>query len=415
MSSGKLSDRLAREAVIAVAKHGTPTLAAAALGIPRTTLNHRLECAKRAKPEPEPEPALPPLPAPVDEETKDRIFELEAQLKTVRAATLTDEWVKRKIIGLEKDLASATSPKWAIDLKRGHGLPGVPTVFFSDWHWGEIVYPAQINGVNEFNLEIAHRRAHDLVQKTIYLLRKHIVNPEYPGIVLALGGDMMSGDIHDELSESNEIPLMPCLLDLYGVLIWAINTLADEFGHVFVPCVTGNHGRNTKKFRAKDRNFTNFDWLLYQFLARAFADDKRVTFHVPDGPDALYNVAGHKYLLTHGDSMRGGDGMIGHFGPVLRGQKKKLSRNANIGLEFDTMIHGHFHTYFPTDKIIGNGSLKGLDEYAFQGNFGYEPPIQALWMTSPEHGVTMHLPIYLEKHAGRVIDAKADWVSWHKQ
>jgi hypothetical protein len=119
--------------------------------------------------------------------------------------------------------------------------------------------------------------------------------------------------------------------------------------------------------------------------------------------------------MTHGDQFRGGDGMIGHFGPVLRGEKKKQSRNANIGLEFDTMIHGHFHTYFPTDGIIGNGSLKGLDEYAHQGNFGYEPPQQALWLTHPEHGITIQMAVKLEAPAGGGSDLSADWVSWHKQ
>jgi len=345
---------------------------------------------------------------------RDRVFELETLLKTVKKETLTDAWVRRKIIGLNTDIGATQAPQWVAELPRGDTLPGVPTAFWSDWHWGEVVFPAQVNGVNEFNLEIAHRRGKALLAKTIYLLRKHIVNPSYPGIVLALGGDMMSGDIHEELTETNEIEMMPCLLDLYAFLLWAIRALADEFGKVFVPCVTGNHGRNTKRYRAKGRNFSNFDWLLYQFLEKAFADDDRVTFFIPEGSDALYTVAGHKYLLTHGDQFRGGDGMIGHFGPVLRGQKKKQSRNANIGLEFDTLIHGHFHTYFPTDKIIGNGSLKGLDEYAFQGNFGYEPPIQGLWLTHPEHGVTIHMPVYLERHAGKTANTKADWVTWHR-
>jgi hypothetical protein len=52
---------------------------------------------------------------------------------------------------------------------------------------------------------------------------------------------------------------------------------------VFVPCVTGNYGRNTLKIRAKGRNFTYFDWLIYQFLAKLFAHDARVQFAIPDG------------------------------------------------------------------------------------------------------------------------------------
>lgn len=416
MAAKPLTQEQAQEAIAILNAHsGNITLAAASIKMHPATFRNRILAARKFGIEPA-APVLKPSIEVVDQDKmKDRIFELETALKAVRKDTLTDQWVKRKIIGLNEEIVGAEPPEWLLEIPRGIALPGVPTAFWSDWHWGEVVFPNQVNGVNEFNLEIAHRRAKSLVQKTIYLLKQHIVNPNYPGIVLALGGDMMSGDIHEELSESNEIPQMPCLIDLYGVLVWAIKTLADEFGAVFVPCVTGNHGRNTKRFRAKGRNFSNFDWLLYQFLDKAFEGDERVTFFIPDGPDACYSVVGHKYLMTHGDQFRGGDGMIGHFGPVLRGEKKKQSRNANIGLEFDTMIHGHFHTYFPTDGIIGNGSLKGLDEYAFQGNFGYEPPQQALWLTHPQHGITIQMAVKLETPAGKLVDTGADWVSWHKQ
>ena len=262
--------------------------------------------------------------------------------------------------------------------------------------------------MNEFDLAIANRRARTLVERTIYLLTEHVVNPTYPGIIVNLGGDMMSGDIHDELTATNERPFAPVFLDALGVLRWSIATLADHFGRVFLPCVAGNHGRTTRKPRAKDRAHTNLDWLLYQVLAKMFEGDERVSFYIPDGPDALYSVYGWRYLLTHGDQFRGGDGMIGHFGPVLRGQKKKQTRNAAIGQAFDVMIHGHFHTYFPTQSIIGNGSLKGYDEYANSENFAYEAPMQALWLAHTEHGVTMHLPVYLEPRATHTPDT--EWV-----
>jgi hypothetical protein len=315
---------------------------------------------------------------------------------------------------LDTGASELKPPQWTIKPQRGVGLPGVPTLLMSDFHWGERVFPSQLGGVNEFNLEIAHLRLRKLISTTIDLLMNYAPGGQakYPGIVAPLGGDMMSGDIHEELSESNEIPVMPCLLDLYGALVWAIRALADAFGNVFCPCVTGNHGRNTHKMRAKGRNFTNFDWLLYQFLSRAFENDPRVTFYIPDGPDALYRVYGHRYLLTHGDQFRGGDGIIGALGPILRGNQKKQSRNAAINMAYDTMLLGHWHQYLPLHRAIVNGSLKGYDEYANSGNFGYEPPTQALWLTHPEHGITMHMPVYLERHVGR--ESAPDWVSWRE-
>lgn len=423
MPAPKLTDAQLDDAVAALAKYGNMVEAARQLGMPRSTFEGRIReartrAAKRARegvpvgppigessratetseiaPVDAPQAEIPAAPKAEVDALRERVFELEAQLRNHRANTVTDEWVKRKIGSLCVNVEQFEPPTWAVRPIRGEGLPGLPVTVWSDWHWAEVVDPAQIGGVNEFDMEIAHRRARLLVEKTIYLLTRHVVNPRYPGIVVNLGGDMMSGDIHDELSATNEQPMMPALLDLYGVLRWALLAIADQFGAVMVPCVAGNHGRNTRKPRMKERAHTNFDWLLYRFLAESLANDDRISFYIPDGPDARYSVFGWRYLLTHGDQFRGGDGLIGHFGPVLRGQRKKQSRNAAIGQEFDTMIHGHFHTYFPTQRIIGNGSLKGYDEFANMLNLDYEPAMQALWLTHPEHGVTMHLPVYLE-------------------
>jgi hypothetical protein len=204
--------------------------------------------------------------------------------------------------------------------------------------------------------------------------------------------------------------MMPVLLDLWGALTWAIEALADSFGQVFVPCVTGNHGRNTHKIRAKGRNFTSFDWLLYAFLEKRFEGDDRVRFQIPDGPDCLYSVMGHRYLLTHGDQFRGGDGMIGALGPIIRGDHRKRGRNAQVGMDYDTMLLGHWHQLIQLQRLIVNGSLKGYDEYAYSNNFPFEPPRQALWLTHPHHGITFSAPVNVERPKAKA--AAPAWVAW---
>ena len=37
--------------------------------------------------------------------------------------------------------------------------------------------------------------------------------------------------------------------------------------------------------------------------------------------------------------------------------------------------------------------MKGYDEYAFQNNFSFEAPQQALLLVAPEHGPSFHMPI----------------------
>lgn len=336
----------------------------------------------------------------------DRLAESQLEIRDLHNAKALDHKKIREVIfGLSE--AKPDIPTWTINPPKAQHSPGVPTLFASDWHWGEVVDPEQINGVNKFNLKIAHRRAKLLVERTVDLLKCHMVNPTYPGLVFALGGDMVSGDIHDELRESNELATIPTVLDLLEVLCASIRSLALAFGHVHIPCVTGNHGRNTLKIRAKGRHHTSYDWLLYCLLEREFKADKRVSFQVSSGPDVSWNVYGHRYLMTHGDQFRGGDGLIGCLGPIIRGDHKKRSRNGQIGLEYDTMMLGHWHQYISMGRVIVNGSLKGYDEYANSGNFGFELPKQALFMTHPKNGITFSMPVVLEdapKRSGKWVD-----------
>jgi hypothetical protein len=316
--------------------------------------------------------------------------------------------VMREYVGTAKlALNELQLPKWLYEPK-GAKAPGVPKLMLSDLHWGEIVKPSEIGYVNEFNLAIARRRLRQVIDTTIYLAK--ILSPDmnYPGIVCPLGGDMISGNIHDELAATNELNTMPTLFDIYRHLVAAITLLADTFGYVFLPCVSGNHDRDTKKTWNKNRNHTSFGWLLYQFLADHFADDKRITFYIPDSSDALYRVYDLRYLLTHGDQFRGGDGIIGPLGPITRGAQKKLARNQAVQQDFDIMEFGHFHQRLLSAKLRGNSSLKGYDEYAAANNFGFERPSQNFWVTHPDHGITFDAPIYCDTPVKK---AKAEWVS----
>jgi hypothetical protein len=337
---------------------------------------------------------------------------LRKELDEARTVASTAE-IMREYVGTAKLAVNELDlPKWVYAPKSSKA-PGVPKVMLSDLHWGEMVRSEQIGGVNSYNLAIARQRLRTVIETTIALCK--ILDPtmSYPGIVCPLGGDMVSGNIHDELAASNELNTMPTVLDLYRQLVPAIKLLADTFGHVFLPCVSGNHDRDTKKIWSKDRNHTSFGWLLYQFLAAAFAEDKRITFYIPDGSDALYRIYNTRYLLSHGDEFRGGDSIIGALGPVTRGENKKSARYTAVGQEYDVMEFGHFHKRMITSRLRGNGCLKGYDEYAATSNFMFEPPSQNFWVTHPDHGITFDAPIYCDKITQKA-RRKSEWVSWKK-
>jgi hypothetical protein len=311
----------------------------------------------------------------------------------------------------EKLLAipSGKVPTWCIDPgKSPSKSPGVPTLFLSDWHWGEVVDPKQVHGCNEYNVKLAEKRAKSVLEHAIELLTKHMVKPDYPGIVVALGGDMVSGSIHEDLLATNEMPPIEAVTHLHGVMVAFLEQMANVFGNVFVPCVTGNHGRSTLKMRSKDRHHTSFDWILYKFLQEHFSKDKRIDFLVAEGPNAYYSVFGRRYLLSHGDAYRGGDGVIGIIGPLIRGDYRTRALYGQIEMPYDTLAVGHFHQLIQTQKIIVNGSLVGYSEYALSRPLPFEEPKQALWITHPSHGLTFSMPVLAER--GKVISR--EWVSW---
>ena len=114
---------------------------------------------------------------------------------------------------------------------------------WSDFHWGEVVDKSQVYGVNSYNMSIAKQRLHTLVDKTIGICFDHMVNPNYPGIVLMLGGDMVSGDIHEELEITNEAPSGPVLVDLL-----------ENLRVVRAGLVEPEDGRGARGARAAHRN-----------------------------------------------------------------------------------------------------------------------------------------------------------------
>jgi transposase-like protein len=391
---------------------GNVSKTARLLGIPRSTLQNRLREANRRD---ELAEMAPEGASTVDErmELLERIRTLEAAMVSQKREALNENFIKKQIIGLRSDYDVLGRSKWLAPKarRRGDVTQSTPTLLLSDLHWGEVVDQKQMSGVNEYNIEIANRRLKAVINKSISLLRNHITGIEYPGFVLCLAGDMLAGDIHEELRETNDGATFSALLNLLSALIATISLLADEFNHVYVPCVAGNHGRTTRKPRAKQRNVTNLDWLMYQFLALHFQDDKRVFIDSPDSPELTYKVFNHTYHLCHGDQLgKGGDGIIGSFGPIIRGDHKRRSLQSQLNNPYNTLIHGHYHNYAATQRFISNGSLVGYDEYALANGFGFEIPQQAFWLTHADHGITFSMPVHADEP--KKIEERGDWVTF---
>jgi hypothetical protein len=290
--------------------------------------------------------------------------------------------------------ANPEPPKWLTPKKPKAGNRATVVAMLSDTHFDEVVNPDEIGGINAYDRDIATMRLRAWATGTVKVARDYLAGVTYDGAVIPLGGDLFSGDLHD-LAETNEDTLFGSLLYWSEQLAAALDVIADEFGKVHVPVVVGNHGRMTRKPRTKMRARDNLDWLLGHMLARQFASDSRFTFDVPDDPDCFFTIYGHTTLLTHGDQTTGGGGIGGIWPPIMRLSARKAQRYASQGRTFDLMAIGHWHQLIqaPAQGLLVNGSTKGFDEFASVMNFRPERPQQALWIVTPEHGVTVTAPV----------------------
>ena len=338
-------------------------------------------------------------------------------LKAAQKGQSDAEYVARRVTEL-----ASRPPKsltWLAPKRPPVGSRGVPMTIWSDWHYGEVVRPEEVGGVNSFNADVAAARIEELVNVTIDLCTNHMGRAEtkYPGMVVCLGGDMITGNIHDELTITNDRTLNEQIDGLTDLLTTALEAMADRFGRLYIPCVVGNHGRSTHRPSMKQATRTSYEWNIYKNLARHFRKDPRFQFDIPDETDVYFKVYNHRFLLTHGDRLgvKGGDGIIGPLGPITRGVIKVRNSELQIGRDIDPVIMGHWHTLIWNDAYIVNGALKGYDEYArLAMRAPYSRPSQALWFVHPTHGMTAHWPIYLDK-GPRESEETAEWIGWRTE
>lgn len=282
--------------------------------------------------------------------------------------------------------------------KAGESFGGWVSLLASDWHWDEVVDANQIEGLNTYNRTVAHARADKLFHNTLDLTLNHMGGTKYEGMVFGLGGDMLSGNIHEELRRSNAAPILDSVLDLARKLESGIRLFADEFEDIYIPCVVGNHGRLDRKPQAKDKVRDNYDWLLYQVLKGFCGDLENVYFEISEAADIEWQIYDTRYRLTHGDQIGSAGGLGGIWPSANKTDMRKRQRNIMAGRKgYDYLLMGHWHRYAIAENKVINGSLKGYDEWVYSMNFDWEPPQQALWLTHPQHGMTIRMPVFCDE------------------
>lgn len=259
----------------------------------------------------------------------------------------------------------------------------------SDVHWGEVVDGATIGGVNEYTPEIAAAsvsRFFELVRWHIDMLRSRI---EITELVLILGGDLITGHLHDELLEVNAIGPIPEAIAVQAAIKSGIDyLLLDKHLHLNICCVYGNHGRITPKRRHSTGARHSIERYLYSNLATLFEDCDRTTWTIADGAHVYQDIYGDTIRIHHGDDVRFGGGAGGLIAPM-----HKACKSWDTIRPVKCSFFGHWHQLRDFGFACVNGSTIGYSAYSLAIKAEFEPPRQLFCLWDKKHGKTIFSPI----------------------
>lgn len=335
---------------------------------------------------------LPPKRGEVDRVSKKEADNIEADIKSRHSkedkVTLDKKYkelLKRfEMVQKERDAIKQIPVSYhEIKPRESSGSEAAAVLVASDWHVEEKVDKGVVNGLNEFNLEIARSRAEFFFRNALRLIEINKKELHIKKAVLALLGDFISGSIHEELMEGNELPPIKALLFAQDLIVSGINYLLKNSDiELVIPCHSGNHGRSTQKQRHATEAGNSFEYFMYHNIADHFKNEKRVKFVISEGYHSYLKVFNTTIRFHHGHNVKYGGGVGGLFIPAFKaiGQWNKSSWA-------DLDVFGHLHQFRFGGNFICNGSLIGWNPYAISIKAEYEKPMQTFFLVNSQYGV----------------------------
>lgn len=266
-------------------------------------------------------------------------------------------------------------------------------MIWSDWHIEELIKSATVNGINEFNLDIAEQRIRNLCVNGVKLLQTCRTSTKIDELVIGLLGDFISGNIHEELLENTCLEPGKAIIQAEEFIAGAIQYILDstDLKKIRIVCCDGNHSRITKKIHYSTQQGNSLEYLLFHMLRNRFKGESRVEFLISEGYHAYIQVYDKKVRLHHGHYIRFNGGMGGIFTPVY-----KAIQSWNKTQHADLDIFGHMHTQNDGNSFLSNGSLCGFGTFALALKIPYDEPKQLFFLINKNHGKSIVAPIWVK-------------------
>lgn len=263
----------------------------------------------------------------------------------------------------------------------------------SDCHFGKLIVPSTVNGLNEFNEMIARDRMDKFTENCIKLINKERHATKIDNLVFILGGDFIeNSQLHQGSEMTTTMSPMEEVLFARELIHKSIKTIATNgnFKKIMIPCVRGNHPRITKKMIASVDYRMNYETILYNVLKEDFKS-KEFEWVIPDSEVCEIQVYGKMLRIVHGHQIKSNGGVGGITIPL----NKYIMGMDQTNKAFYNFVH-HFHnlSYPPGTNTTINGSLVGYDPFAMSIRAKYEEPVQSFQLLDKNKGMTIKCPIF---------------------
>ena len=262
---------------------------------------------------------------------------------------------------------------------------------FSDAHIEETVKSASVMGLNEYNVKIAKERIEKYFANLVSCLNTDKV--EY--LLFASLGDTISGFIHEELSQTNELTPLEATFEAQNLIYNGLKYICDntELKRIKFVGIVGNHSRVTNKIQHSNGYKMSYEWLMYKNIQKqAELEGLPIEFDIPESEMAIEDTSdGKRFLFIHGFQIKGsGNSTVCGIYPSLG----RLSLKYGKVYKQDKIYLGHFHSCISIPNAVVNGSIIGYNSYALTNGFAYEEPAQMYELYDTNIGQLLTRQIY---------------------
>ena len=280
----------------------------------------------------------------------------------------------------------------SLPISKGHSE--IAALVFSDWHISETVRPQDVNSLGSYNSMIAANRVNEVVRSAKNIVKLHQSLYKIDKLWIPMIGDFISGSIHQELSDSNDLSDPAATVLAAHLMYMAVMELKELGIPIQIDCAVGNHPRMTPTMPTKRQTETNLDWLAYEMLAGMLGNDKQVTVNIHTGQITMVKhydwnyVIEHGYGIKHGQEEAAEDRIRAMFDtPSYRAAHPEFKSG------LDMLVIGDQHRPKHLAHTIVNGALVGWSELATAWRLRPAAACQQLFGISKSHVRTWAYPL----------------------